>query len=69
MAVIPPEEMDPRIIEAFYRSLEECVKDKDLPMEPSDFIKDCLNLYSDINYKLDIRMSSFKRVHSLYLIT
>lgn len=35
--VIQPEEMDLRIIEAFYLCLIESVKDEDLPMEPSDF--------------------------------
>ena len=54
--------MDPRIIEAFFRSLFEDAKDSDFPIEPSDFLKDYLSLYSDINYKLDLRSSSFKRV-------
>ena len=57
--------MDARIIEAFYRSLVESSKDSDMPMEPSDFQKDHLNLYSAIEYKLDLRLSSFKRVGKL----
>lgn len=57
------EDMDARIVEAFYRALHESVKDSDLPMEPSDFQKDHLMLYQDINYKLDLRQSSFKRVN------
>jgi hypothetical protein len=31
------EDMDARVVEAFYRALLESVKDTDLPMEPSDF--------------------------------
>ncbi len=54
--------MDPRIIEAFYRCLVESVKDSDMPMEPSDFQKDHLNLYTSAEFKLDLRLSSFKRV-------
>jgi hypothetical protein len=57
--------MDARLIEAFYRSLMESVKDSDMPMEPSDLQKDHLNLYSAIEYKLDFRHSSFKRVGKL----
>jgi len=44
--VIPADEMDPRIIEAFYRSCLESVKDSMLPMEPSDFLKNHLSEYS-----------------------
>jgi len=29
--------MDPRIVEAFFRTCLEIVKDSQLPMEPSDF--------------------------------
>lgn len=57
--------MDARIIEAFYRCLLESVKDTDMPMEPSDFQKDHLNLYAGLEYKLDLRLSSFKRVGKL----
>jgi hypothetical protein len=57
--------MDGRIIEAFYRCLTESVKDSDMPMEPSDLQKDHLNLYSDKEYKLDFRLSSFKRIGKL----
>ena len=44
--LIPADEMDPRIIEAFYRSCLESVKDSMLPMEPSDFLKNHLSEYS-----------------------
>ena len=54
--------MDARIVEAFYRCLLEEVQDYDLPIEPSDFQRDYLSLYADINYKLDLRVSSYKRV-------
>lgn len=63
---VPVEDMDVRIVEAFYRSLVESVKDEDMPMEPSDLQKDHLNLYSAVEgYKLDLRLSSFKRVGKL----
>lgn len=54
--------MDPRIVEAFFRSIVEGIKDSDLPMEPSDLMKDHISLYADPNFKLDFRCSSFKRV-------
>ena len=58
--------MDAHVIEAFYRCLLESVKNEDMPMEPSDFQKDHLNLYSAVEgYKLDLRLSSFKRVGKL----
>ena len=59
------EDMDARFVEAFYRSLMESVTDSMMPMEPSDFQKEHLNLYADPNYKLDFRLSSFKRVGKL----
>jgi uncharacterized ubiquitin-like protein YukD len=34
-------------------------------MEPSDFQKEHLNLYTAAEYKLDLRLSSFKRVGKL----
>jgi len=36
-----------------------------LPMEPSDFQKDHLSLYADPEFKLDFRLSSFKRIGKL----
>ena len=62
---MPAEDMDARFVEAFYRCLLESVLDSMLPMEPSDFQKEHLNLYADINYKLDFRLTSFKRVGKL----
>lgn len=59
------EDMDARFVEAFYRSLMETVVDTMMPMEPSDFQKEHLSLYADINFKLDFRLSSFKRVGKL----
>eukprot|EP00347_Sterkiella_histriomuscorum_P011099 403373759 len=61
-AKIPAEEMDPRIVEALFRAIFEDFQDSEMPMEPSDLQKDYLCLYSDINYKLDFRCSSFKRI-------
>ena len=58
--------MDGMFIEAFYRSLRESVLDFMMPMEPSDFQKEHLGLYLDINFsKLDFRLSSFKRIGKL----
>lgn len=57
--------MDPRIIEAFMRSIIEGVQDASLPMEPSDFQKDYLSLYQAEEFKLDLRNSSFRRVSYL----
>ncbi|CDW79297.1 eukaryotic translation initiation factor 2d-like [Stylonychia lemnae] len=59
---IPTEEMEPRIIEAFFRSIVEGIQDADIPMEPSDLTKDHMNLFSDINYKLDFKQTSWKRI-------
>ena len=63
---IPPEDMDARIIEAFYRSILESIKDSDLPLEPSDLQKDHLSLYqAHEGYKLDLRLSNFRRIGKL----
>lgn len=56
--------MDARIIEAFYRAIYEDIKDSDMPLEPSDLMKDYLSLYADVNFKLDFRSTSFKRVRT-----
>lgn len=42
---ISPEDMDALLIEAFYRSIMESVKDSDLPLEPSDLQNEHLSLY------------------------
>jgi len=57
--------MDPRIIEAFYRCILESVKDSELPMEPSDFLKNHLGLFSDDEFKLNLKYSSFKKIGKL----
>jgi hypothetical protein len=41
-------DLDDRLIEAFYRSLMESVVDTMMPMEPSKFQKEHLNSYADI---------------------
>jgi len=41
------------------------VKEEDLPIEPSDFLKDHLTLFQDPTIKLDLRLSSFKRIGKL----
>lgn len=64
-AKVSQEDMDARFVEAFYRSLMETVVDTMMPMEPSDFQKEHLSLYADINFKLDFRLSQFKRVGKL----
>lgn len=57
--------MDLRVIEAFYRCLYESVKDEDLPMEPSDFQKDHFSLYQSEEFKIDLRLSSYKKIGKL----
>jgi hypothetical protein len=57
--------MNPRIIEAFYRSLLESVKDNSLPMEPSDFLKHHLSEYTCDQFKLNLKFSSFKKIGRL----
>ena len=42
---IPVEDMDARILEAFYRSLLETVKDAELPLEPSDYLRNYFSEY------------------------
>ena len=59
------EDMDVRIIEAFHRSLLESVQDKDLPMEPSDYMKKHFAEYSCTEFRLDLRLSSFKKIGKL----
>ena len=50
---ISPEDMDALLIEAFYRSIMESVKDSDLPLEPSDLQNEHLSLYqTPEGYKL-----------------
>ena len=62
---VPVEEMDARVLEAFYRSLLESVQDKDLPLEPSDYIKNNFAEYSCSEFKLNLRGSSFKKIGKL----
>ena len=62
---VPVEEMDARILEAFYRSLLESVQDSDLPLEPSDYIKNHFAEYSCDEFRLDLRQSSFKKIGKL----
>ena len=57
--------MDPRIIEAFIRSLLEGVKDTELPMEASDFAKNYFSQYSCDEFKLNLRQSSWKKIGKL----
>lgn len=57
--------MDARILEAFYRSLLESVEAKDLPLEPSDYIKNHFAEYSCDEFKLNLRQSSFKKIGKL----
>ena len=59
------EEVDARVWEAFYRCLLESVKDTDLPMETSDFMKNHMSEYSCDEFKLDLRKSSFKKIGKL----
>ena len=62
---VPVEEMDPRIVEAFKRCILESVKDTEMPMEPSDFLKHHLSEYNCDQFKLNIKDSSFKKIGRL----
>ena len=62
---IPVADMDVRILEAFYRSLLESVQDTDLPLEPSDYMKNHFAEYSCDEFRLDLRKSSFKKIGKL----
>ena len=62
---IPVADMDARILEAFYRSLLESVQDTDLPLEPSDYMKNHFAEYSCDEFRLDLRKSSFKKIGKL----
>ena len=54
--------MDRRLEEAFVRAWIELIKGEELPMEASTFQKDFLSLYSDREFKLNLKDSSYKKV-------
>lgn len=54
--------MDRRLEEAFVRVWIELIKDEELPMEASTFQKDFLSLYSDREFKLNLKDSSYKKI-------
>lgn len=54
--------MDGRLEEAFIRAWLELIKDEDLPIEASTFQRDFLSLYSDKDFKLNLKESSYKKV-------
>ena len=57
--------MDARVLEAFYRSLIETVKDGDLPLEPSDYIRDYFSEFVCEEFQLSLKNSSFKKIGKL----
>ena len=57
--------MDGRILEAFRRCLLESVKDTDLPLEPSDFLRNYLFEYVCDEFQLNLKQSSFKKIGKL----
>ena len=59
------EDMDSRVLEAFYRSLIESVRPEDLPMEPADYKKNHFAEYTCDEFQLDLRKSSFKKIGKL----
>jgi len=67
-ASVSAEEMDPRMIEAFFRCIVESIATEDLPLEPSDLWKDHLSLYSDKDFKLDFKQTSWKRVSRINIL-
>lgn len=66
---VSQEDIDARIIEAFFRCLHDSLTNDLLPIEPSDLQKNHLSLYTastvDGSYTLDFRLSSFKRIGKL----
>jgi translation initiation factor 2D len=59
-------EWDCRVVEAFKRALYESIQDDQLPMEPSDFLKNHLQDYQlPDGSPIDLRKSSFKKVGKL----
>ena len=63
---LTPEEWDQRAIEAFKRTLYESIKDGDLPMEPSDFMKNHLQEYQLEDFTpIDLRKTTFKKIGKL----
>ena len=46
-------------------SLLESVQDKDLPLEPSDYMKNNFAEYSNSDFRLNLRQSSFKKIGKL----
>ena len=60
-----PEEWDQRIEEAFSRVILEVIQEEDLPMEPSDFWKLLAEFSLQDQTKIDLRLSSFKKIGKL----
>ena len=52
---IPVADMDGRVLEAFYRSLLESVKDADLPLEPSDYLRNYFYEYVCDEFQLNLK--------------
>ena len=57
--------MDVRVLEAFHRSLIETVKDAELPLEPSDFLRGHFNEYVCDEFQINLKQSSFKKIGKL----
>ena len=62
---IPKEEMDGRVLEAFYRSLIETVKDEDLPLEPSHYLRDYFSEFACDEFQISLKGSSYKKIGKL----
>ena len=62
---VPVADMDGRVLEAFYRSLLESVKDTDLPLEPSDYLRNYFYEYVCDEFQLNLKQSSFKKIGKL----
>jgi len=57
--------MDGRILEAFYRSLIETVKDEDLPLEPSHYLRDYFSEFVCDEFQITLKGSSYKKIGKL----
>ena len=57
--------MDARVLEAFHRSLLETVKDTELPLEPSDYMRNYFTEYVCDEFQINLKQSSFKKIGKL----
>jgi len=62
---LPLEQIDRIVTEIFFKAITESVKEKDFPLEPSEFQRTHFNNYYCEDHKVDLRQSSYKRIGKL----